>query len=82
MTSRTLVTSDELLAWLNTELRKADDCETSSFDSIQPLRQPDEKGSNWSEDVSIRWGPDVSIEDCSYHVRRIIAEARKRFNLA
>jgi hypothetical protein len=80
--SRTLITHDELLAWMNTELDKADDCEGSSIDVIKPLRDLDEEGCNWSKDLSIRLGDGASLEDCLFHLRRIITAARKRFNLS
>jgi hypothetical protein len=78
---RKLVTNDELKAYLTSELQKVEDCEECSIDSIMPLQLPDEDGCNWSDMVHVRSGPEVAAEYFRPHVRRIVAEARKRYNL-
>ena len=48
--SKTLLTRDELAAWLTAELRKVEGFENCSISQIMRLRDPDEDGCNWSTD--------------------------------
>ncbi|MBI3653683.1 MAG: hypothetical protein HY231_21840 [Acidobacteria bacterium] len=79
--SRTLVTISELTAYLTGELRKVEDCQQCSISRVLAYQQPDEDGCNWSPDVIVSYSPDVAKEYVIPHVQRIVAEARKRFNL-
>jgi hypothetical protein len=78
--SRKLLSPEELRAWMNTELRKFEDCEGCRFGGVTPLREPDETGCNWSDSIYINTGG-VPPEIYRPAVQRIITEARKQFNL-
>ena len=78
---RKQVTIKELQAHLTGELQMVEDCEGCSVDSIMPLQLPDEDGCNWSDMVYVRSGPEVAADCFRPHVRRIVADAQRRFNL-
>lgn len=75
------VTREELAAHLTAELQKVRDCQGCSIHGIFPYQQPDEDGCNWSDNVWVSTGGDMPVGYVRPHVQRIVAEARKRFNL-
>lgn len=80
ISSRQLITSEELQAWLTAKLKQIEDCEECSVGGILLLQQPDAFGCNWSDSVVLSSGG-VPVDYVWPHMTRIIAEARLRFNL-
>ena len=78
---RELVTLDELSARLTSELQEIEDCEGSEITVKYRLREPDADGCNWSEDVSIRVGPNATAEYLTPYVDSIVTRARAIFNV-
>jgi hypothetical protein len=78
---RAIITADELKAHLTVELQKIQDLERCSVDGIMPLQSPDENGCNWSDNVTVRSGREVPVDFFIPDVRRIVADAQRRFNL-
>jgi serine/threonine protein kinase len=79
--SKVLMTPKELGAILTSTLQQVEDCEECSIDTVTPLLHPDEDGCNWSNVVHVQSGGDVAADYIGPHVQRIVAEARKRYNL-
>ena len=77
---RTIVTKEELQAWLTVEIRKFEGCEECSFGGIIPLREVDESGCNWSGSVVLR-ATGVPPEIYRIAVAKIMADARSKFNI-
>lgn len=77
--ARTLVSSDKLRAWLNSELKKHDECADCEFGGVTPYRRPDEDGCNWSEPILRCSGQPTVV--CSTAGREVLAQARARFNV-
>lgn len=76
-----VVTKEELQAWLTTEIRKIEGCEECSFGGIAQLREPDEFGCNWSDSIVLR-ATGVSPDIYRPAVANIMVEARSKFNIA
>ena len=53
MRSKTLVTKQELAAWMTAELRKSEGCEECEIYEPFELVEADEKGCNWSPASSV-----------------------------
>jgi hypothetical protein len=77
---RKLVSQDELLKVMNSELAKHDQCTDCHFTSILALREVDEDGCNWSSMVNLRCSG-VPSDICWPIANRISAKAREKFNL-
>lgn len=77
---RTIVTKEELQAWLIAEIRKCEGCEECSFGGITPLLEVDESGCNWSSSVVLREAG-VPPEIYRPAAAKIMAEARSKFNI-
>lgn len=75
------MTLDELSAWLTTELRKIEDCHDSSVAVQYLLRNPDADGCNWSDEVVLSVGRSATADYLYPHVRRLVGEARLKFNV-
>ncbi len=76
---RTLVTENELLAYLNNELEKAGHSEQCIFDYISRLKIDDRTGCNWAyADMKCQG---ASENACPPFAEKIVAEARAQFNL-
>lgn len=78
--ARTLVTPEELAAWMTAELRKVEGCEECSVGAANRLQQPDAEGCNWSDSLVVRSGG-LAHEYFRPHLNRIVAQARAQFNL-
>ena len=78
--TRTLMTREELSDWLTHELHHVDDCENCSVWGIVPLRQPDHDCWNQSDGLLVRNG-NVPSEYFQPYLRKIMAEAKSKFNL-
>ena len=79
MTVPELKSRKEIATWITAELQKVKTCEECTVNSVMPLRQPDRDGCNWSDSIVVRAGPEADYEP---HLRRIVQEARRRFNVA
>lgn len=79
--SRTLLTLNELSAWLTTELQKIPDAGGSEITVQYALREPDADGCNWSDTVVLRVGQTASHEYLRPYVRQLVGVARKKFNV-
>ena len=78
--NRRIVSEEELVGILNTELSKYDECKKCNFDFINKLEEPNMSGSNWYS-ANMRCGGGTSAL-CRQVAERIISEARKRMNIA
>ncbi|MGD0661841.1 MAG: hypothetical protein ABSD38_27600 [Syntrophorhabdales bacterium] len=77
---RKLVTEEELIAVLNTELRKHDDSGRYSFMAgVVRLAEVDETECNWSDPYL--QGGGVSVVLMAGVAENIVAEAKKKYNL-
>lgn len=74
-----LVSHDDLLEWMNSQLAMHDECTNCRFTSVLPLVEQDEDGCNWST-VNLRCSG-VPTEVCDPIAKRIVAQARGKFNL-
>lgn len=79
--SKTLLTLNELSAWLTTELQKSPDAGDSEITVQYALRDPDEEGCNWSDTVVLRVGHGASHEYLQPFVQQLVGVARKKFNV-
>ncbi|MEN8258353.1 MAG: hypothetical protein ABFS09_10880 [Thermodesulfobacteriota bacterium] len=76
---RTLVTENELLAYLNKELEKAGHHEQCCFDYIIRLKIDDRTGCNWAyADMKCSGSQENA---CPPYAEKIVAGARAQFNL-
>ena len=78
---RTLLTLNELSAWLTAELQKVPDAEGSAITVQYALREPDADGCNWSATVALHVGPNASHEYLQPCVSQLVVVARKQFNV-
>jgi hypothetical protein len=76
---RTLVSQEELLKWMNSQLAQYDECTNCRFTSVLQLKGEDEEGCNWSG-CNLRCSG-VPTRVCQPIAERIIAQAREIFNL-
>jgi hypothetical protein len=77
---RTFVSVEELLSILNSELSKYEEFKNCRFETPpMKLLMPDEDGCNWST-IKIRY-VGISTEAGRPVVERIVAQARKKFNI-
>ena len=77
--ARQIVSEEELRNWMDAEIKKHDVCADCHFGGIMELQGTDATGCNWSEPMLSCSGQPTAI--CVPVARRVIAEARKRFNL-
>ena len=76
---RQIVTEEELLDWLNTELRKREECDDCRFTSVMRLRDTDPDGCNWSSpNLRCSGRP---VEPCNVVANEIAAQAHGLVNL-
>lgn len=79
--TRKLVSRDELHRILNEQLHERDPCGECRFtNSPTPLREPDESGCNWSQDLILRHGRNAG-DACGWAASQTITEAAAHFNL-
>jgi hypothetical protein len=78
---RTIVSRDELNKILTEELQAHSDCEGTKVTVLYDLAEPDDKGCNWSADVSLRLGDGVDKEHASLLAAAIVQKNRLLFNL-
>lgn len=77
--NRKIVSEKELRAWMDAEIQKHDECADCRFGGIMPLQGTDDSGCNWSEPGLNCSGQPANI--CLPIARKVVAEARLRFNL-
>lgn len=76
---KTLLSQEELVRWINSELAKYEECNDCHVTSVAQLREEDEEGCNWSM-PNLRCSG-VPADVCQPVAKRIIAQARDRFNI-
>jgi hypothetical protein len=80
--TRQLVSRDHLHWILNEQLHERDPCGQCRFThSPNPLREPDESGCNWSQDLILRYGRNGG-DSCARAASQTITEVAAHFNLA
>lgn len=77
--TRTKISEDDLVKWLNSRLHEHEDFSKCSFTSISRLTENDKNGCNW-------WKADmrcsgVPAEVCQRDAALVVTEAKKRFNV-
>jgi hypothetical protein len=77
--SRTLVTAEELQAWLTLEIQQYKGCEECKAGGIIRLQKYDDHGSNWKVDFLHAAGVPPSIYGPAW--QHVLDEARAKFNL-
>ena len=79
---RSLVTLDDLSAWLTEQVSAMEDCEGTTVTVQYALREPDADGCNWSEsNIVFNAGRHASRDAVFQHIANLIPEARRRFNV-
>lgn len=78
--TKTLVSQEQLSAWMTSELQKVEECRDCQIRGVVPLQSPDEDGCNWSDSLTVSSGG-IPSEILAPYVRKIVAEARAKFNL-
>jgi hypothetical protein len=78
--AKTLVSKEQLAAWLTSELQKIDDCKNCQIRGVIPLQFPDDDGCNWSDSLTVSGGG-VPLEILTPHVQKIVSNAKSKFNL-
>ena len=82
MSSRELVTVEQLLEILNDRLSRSDACDDCRFDGpVYRLRGTDDLGCNWDRGLTLRCSG-VSPAPCAGHADQVIFEVSERYNLA
>ena len=76
---RTVVSEQDLRNWLDTQIKKHEECADCHFGGIIRLRGSDDTGCNWSEPVLTCSGQPAKI--CVPIAAQVLAEARQKFNL-
>jgi len=80
--SRESISEASLQAHLESELHKFQECNRYRVTAIVKLQSPDAEGCNWSPTITTESGSRNVRDPCMEIAERIVAEARKRFNLA
>ena len=78
---KTLVTLEELSAWMTERIQKFEDCDGTSVTVQYRLQTPDASGCNWSDNVFFTIGPNASKDLVLGHVGNLVREARNQFNV-
>jgi hypothetical protein len=78
---RTLVTLEELSAWMTERVQAFEDCAGTTVTVQYRLQSPDKDGCNWSENVVFNPGPNAAKETVLSHVGNLVREARGEFNV-
>jgi hypothetical protein len=78
---KSLVSLDELSAWITEQVQKHDDCEGTSVTVQYQLQQQDADGCNWSDTFISALGPNASETGVTAILNQLLPEARKKFNV-
>jgi len=79
---RELLTEKALQLHLESELHKFQECNRYRVTGVARLQTHDAEGSNWSPTITTESGSRNVRDPCVEIAERIVADARKRFNLA
>jgi hypothetical protein len=79
--NRAIVSREELNKILTEELQCHEGCEGTKVTVLYDLAEPDDKGCNWSADVTLRLGNGVDKEHASLLAAAIVEKNRLLFNL-
>ncbi len=79
---REIISEEALIAYLEGEFHKFQECNHYRVTSIARLQTPDSEGCNWSPRITTEAGSRNLRDPCVEISERIVAEARNRFNLA
>ena len=77
--SRTIVSQEALLEWMNSRLREHKECACCHYSTVTRLAEPDADGCNWSPSWLQCNGKPVA--ECKPVANQIAEEAKKLFNL-
>lgn len=78
---RKLISREDLNKILTEELQSHEGCEGTKVIVFYDLAEPDDKGCNWSADVTLRLGNGVDKEHASLLAAAIVEKNRLLFNL-
>ena len=76
---RILVSQEDLLDWMNSQLGKYEECTNCRFTSVLQLKEKDEYGCNWSPHNLTCSG--VPAEVCQPIAQKVVAKAMVKFNV-
>jgi len=76
---RKIISQEELIQWMNSQLHKEVDLENCRFTSVIKLFEKDENGCNWTDAKLNCSGTPVEV--CMDRAATIIKEAKVIFNL-
>jgi hypothetical protein len=76
---RESVSQEELLAWINSEFSRHEECNACGVTSVMRLKGEDEDGCNWSG-VNLRCSG-VPADVCLPVANHVIAQAKMKFNV-
>jgi len=76
---RKLFTESELIAFLNAEIFKFDECKNCKFTSITRLDEEDADGCNWSSANLRCSGQPATV--CASSADKVVSLARGKFNV-
>ncbi len=79
---RELVNEKALQSHLESELHRHQECNRYRVTSVTKLQSPDAEGCNWVPTITTESGSRNVRDPCVEIAERIVAEARKKFNLA
>src|SRR5665648_674705 len=74
-----LVSQEELLEWMNSQMVQHEECTNCRFTSVLQLKEEDENGCNWSS-PNLRCSG-VPVQVCQLIAGQIAVQAREMFNL-
>lgn len=76
------VGKNELQSYLESELHKFGACNGYRVSAVTKLETPDAEGCNWVPKITLASDGKKPRDPCASIAERIVAQARKRFNLA
>ena len=77
--SRTVLSKEKLLHWMNLQLAKYEECDNCKFNSVVELKEVDENGCNWSSSNLNCSG--VPAQVCHPIAQQIITQAKIKLNV-
>jgi len=79
---RKLVSREELSKILSDELSSYEGCKGTKVTVLYSLAEPDERGCNWSADITLSLGDGVDLEHAELLAGEIVEKNRLLFNLS
>lgn len=80
--NKKLVSREELSNILSDELSGCEGCEGTKITVLYSLAEPDERGCNWSADITLSLGDGVDLEHAKLLAGAIVEKNRLLFNLS